>query len=256
MTELIIAILAGAVCGFLNTLASSGSAVTLPMLMFMGLSPIAANATNRIPVVLGALVAVVTFIRAGVIELDKAIQVLVPTCLGALLGAYIASHIQASQLKIVIAIAVLIALILLFTGLKKAVTQNLEQQPRYRWQEFSMLLFVGVWLGFIVIDGATYLLLVLVLSLRLTFIQANAYKNLALAVTSAIAVGLFALDGHIDWTIGLLMGVGSIVGAYLGAKLAMHALAKIWAFRLLVTIIILELINMTLNYFHVAIVPT
>ncbi|MCD8536802.1 MAG: sulfite exporter TauE/SafE family protein [Burkholderiaceae bacterium] len=256
MTELIIAVLAGAVCGFLNTLASSGSAVTLPLLMFMGLSPVAANATNRIPVVLGALIAVVTFIRAGVIELDKAIRILAPTCLGTLLGAYIASHIEASQLKLVIAIAVLIALILLFTGLKKAIMQDLEQEPRYRWQEFLMLLIVGAWLGFIVIDGATYLLLVLVLGLRLTFVQANAYKNLALAVTSAMAVAMFAMDGHIDWTIGLLMGAGSIVGAYLGAKLAMHELAKIWAFRLLVTIIILELINMTLNYFHVAILNT
>lgn len=254
--ELMIAILAGVICGFLNTLASSGSAVTLPVLMFMGLSPVAANATNRIPVVLGALIAVVTFIRAGVIELDKAIRVLVPACLGTLLGAYIASHIEASQLKLIIAIAVLIALVLLFVGLKKAIMQDLEQDPRYRWQEFVMLLFVGAWLGFIVIDGATYLLLVLVLGLRLTFVQANAYKNLVLAVTSAMAVALFAVDGHIDWALGLMMGLGSVVGAYLGAKLAMHHLAKIWAFRMLVTIIVLELINMTLNYFHVTIMHT
>lgn len=253
MTELVIAVLAGAVCGFLNTLASSGSAVTLPVLMFMGLSPVMANATNRIPVVMGALIAGVTFMRAGVIEPDKAVRILIPTCIGCLLGAYIATQIEASQLKLMIAIAVLIALVLLFAGLKKAIMQDLEHEPRYRWQEFAMLLFVGSWLGFIVIDGATYLLLVLVLGLRLTFVQANAYKNLALAVTSAMAVTLFALDGHIDWTLGLLMGLGSIAGAFLGARLAMHQLAKIWAFRLLVTIIVLELINMTLNYFHVAI---
>lgn len=256
MTALIIAVLAGAVCGFLNTLASSGSAVTLPFLMFMGLTPVAANATNRIPVVLGALIAVITFIRAGIIELDKAIRVLAPTCMGTLLGAYIATHIEADQLKLIIAIAVLIALVLLFTGLKKAIVQDLEHEPRYRWQEFAMLLFVGAWLGFIVIDGATYLLLVLVLGLRLTFVQANAYKNLALAVTSAMAVALFAMNGQIDWTMGLLMGAGSIVGAYLGAKLAMHELAKIWAFRALVIIITLELLHMTLNYFHVAILHT
>ena len=250
MEFLIIAVLTGAVCGFLNTLASSGSAVTLPVLMFMGLSPIAANATNRIPVVLGAAIAVWTFVRAGVIELDKAIRILAPTCLGTLVGAYVATQIQAGQLRLVIAIAVLIALLLVLVGLKDAITQNLEQASRYRWQEFVLLLFVGAWLGFIVIDGATYMLLVLVLGLRLSFVQANAYKNLAIAVTSAMAISLFALDGQIDWTIGLLMGLGSIVGAYFGAKLALHPLAKIWAFRLLVTVIVLELIQMGLKYHH------
>jgi uncharacterized protein len=248
--ELVIAILAGAVCGFLNTLASSGSAVTLPLLMFMGLSPVAANSTNRIPVLLGAVIAVITFIRAGVMELDTAIKVIVPTLIGTLIGALIASHIDPGKLKLMIAIAVLVALILLFAGLKNAVMQELEQSSRYRWQEFVMLLVVGAWIGFIVIDGATYLLLVLVLGLRLTFVQANAYKNLALAVSSAMAIGLFSLDGQIDWTIGGLMGLGSVVGAYIGAKLAMHSFAKIWAFRLLVTIIALELIHMGVTYFH------
>ena len=250
MEFLIIAVLTGAVCGFLNTLASSGSAVTLPVLMLMGLSPIAANATNRIPVVLGAAIAVWSFARAGVIELDKAIKILAPTCLGTLVGAYIATQIQADHLRLVIAIAVLIALLLVFVGLKDAITQNLEQASRYRWQEFVLLMFVGAWLGFIVIDGATYMLLVLVLGLRLSFVQANAYKNLAIAVTSAMAISFFALDGQIDWTIGLLMGLGSIVGAYFGAKLALHPLAKIWAFRLLVTVIVLELIQMGLQYHH------
>jgi uncharacterized membrane protein YfcA len=46
------------------------------------------------------------------------------------------------------------------------------------------------------------------------------------------------------------MGLGSIVGAYFGAKLALHPLAKIWAFRLLVTVIVLELIQMGLKYHH------
>ena len=246
--ELLIAVLAGAVCGFLNTLASSGSAVTLPALMFMGLSPVVANATNRIPVVLGAAIAVWAFIRAGVIELDKAVRILIPTCLGTLIGAYIATRIDAGHLKFLIAMAVLIALILVFVGIKDAIIRDLEQEPRYRWQEFLMLLLVGAWLGFIVIDGATYMLLVLILGLRLPFVQANAYKNLAIAVTSAMAISLFALDGHIDWTIGTLMGAGSIVGAYFGAKLALHHLAKIWAFRLLVTIIILELLHMGVVY--------
>ncbi len=65
---LVISAFGGFLCGFLNTVASSGSAVTLPLLVFMGLTPIVANATNRVPVVVAALIATITFLRAKVID--------------------------------------------------------------------------------------------------------------------------------------------------------------------------------------------
>ncbi|NDH56583.1 MAG: sulfite exporter TauE/SafE family protein, partial [Burkholderiaceae bacterium] len=71
--ELVIAAFGGFLCGFLNTVASSGSAVTLPLLVFMGLSPIVANATNRVPVVVAAFIATISFLRAKVIDWKIAI---------------------------------------------------------------------------------------------------------------------------------------------------------------------------------------
>jgi hypothetical protein len=53
--SLAIAGLAGLACGFLNSVASSGSAVSLPILMSLGLHAVDANATNRIPVLVGAI---------------------------------------------------------------------------------------------------------------------------------------------------------------------------------------------------------
>jgi len=44
---------AGILCGFLNTAASSGSAITLPLLLALGLPPAVANGTNRLPVLVG-----------------------------------------------------------------------------------------------------------------------------------------------------------------------------------------------------------
>jgi hypothetical protein len=47
-----IVIVAGLLCGFLNTVASSGSAVSLPILLWVGLHAVDANATNRVPVLI------------------------------------------------------------------------------------------------------------------------------------------------------------------------------------------------------------
>ena len=67
--QYLLAILAGIVAGIINTLAGSGSAVTLPMLVFLGLDPGAANATNRIGVIVQNVVGITTFARSGRMKL-------------------------------------------------------------------------------------------------------------------------------------------------------------------------------------------
>jgi hypothetical protein len=52
-------------------------------------------------------------------------------------------------------------------------------------REFFLFIGIGGWLGFIVLDGATYLLLALTLAVGLPLVQANAVKN-AVAVPATI----------------------------------------------------------------------
>src|SRR5207244_8935604 len=91
---------AGLVCGFLNTVASSGSAVSLPILMMMGLDPIAANATNRLGVLVGAMTATGTFQRANQIPWRMALRVLPSVTLGSAVGALLAEYLPARDIGI------------------------------------------------------------------------------------------------------------------------------------------------------------
>jgi len=247
--EIFIAVGAGLLCGFLNTVASSGSAVTLPLLIFMGLTPSMANATNRVPVLVGALIASITFLRAGIIDWKLAFKILTPTIIGSVFGASLAEYMPQNYIKLLIFIALLCAFILLFSGIKKLIENEFEEGIRYRGLEMVILFAVGLWLGLIVLDGATYMLLALIAFVRLPLIKANAYKNLAILATSVIALAIFSINGEVSWEIGSTMALGSIVGAFLGAKLALNSLAKVWTFRLLVTVILLELIQMGIKHF-------
>ena len=65
-SQILLIIVAGAFSGFVNTVASSGSAITLPLLIFLGLPANVANGTNRIPIVASSLVSLLTFHRAKV----------------------------------------------------------------------------------------------------------------------------------------------------------------------------------------------
>lgn len=111
-----------------------------------------------------------------------------------------------------------------------------------------IFLGIGVWLGFVVLDGATYMLLALTLAVGLPLIHANAVKSAALIPVSAIAMAVFAWKGHIDWVLGGVMAAGSIAGGLIGAKLAASPQARVWIFRLLVAVILAELAHLVIHY--------
>jgi hypothetical protein len=93
-----------------------------------------------------------------------------PVTLGSLLGALLALVIPGRDLALIITGAILIALALIFTKLKQIIESAATHDAHFGATEFVVFCLIGGWLGFIVLDGATYLLLglTLVLGLPLT----------------------------------------------------------------------------------------
>src|SRR4030095_13166706 len=88
-----IAIGAGFMAGIINTLAGSGSLFTLPVLIFLGLSPHMANGTNRVGILPQTFVGAITLYRKGNIKIGSDAYYIIPTVLGSVIGAYIALEI-------------------------------------------------------------------------------------------------------------------------------------------------------------------
>src|SRR5688572_32258045 len=89
---------AGLACGFLNTMASSGSAVSLPILMMIGLDPVTANASNRVPVLVAAISATVSFHRGGHLDWGLLGRIVLPVTGGAVIGAVLAEIVPGRYL--------------------------------------------------------------------------------------------------------------------------------------------------------------
>jgi hypothetical protein len=179
-----------------------------------------------------------------------------PVTLGSLLGALLALAIPGRDLGLIITAAILVALLLIFTKLKQIIESAATHDVHFGVTEFVVFFLIGGWLGFIVLDGATYLLLGLTLVLGLPLIAANAIKSALIVPTTVVAMGLFAYEGHLDMTLGLVMGTGSMAGGLFGARLAISPAGRVWVVRLLVTVILLELVHMTVHYvFHTHYTP-
>ena len=103
-------------------------------------------------------------------------------------------------------------------------------------------------MGFIVLDGATYLLMVLILMFHYDLIHANALKMLLGVATTLVPIAMFTGHGSIRWPEGLVMSAGSVAGGFIGARLTMHERAKFWIFRILVAVLVLEIIHLGVQY--------
>jgi uncharacterized membrane protein YfcA len=244
MTQHFLLLVGGMASGFINTLASSGSAISLPIFLFLGFEPHVANATNRLGVLAAACASTVVFARRGKIDWAHVPHVLAPTVAGAVLGALLADWLSDRDLRMVIILAVVMSLILVLAGTKRFLRAPKQEHLTFGWPQTGLLFLVGIWAGLIVLDGYTYLLLTLVLAVGYDLVGANAMKVIAgIGVTSA-AIALFADQAEVEWFAGGLMSFGGVAGAWVGAKLAASERSKVWVFRLLVITIVGEIVRM------------
>jgi uncharacterized protein len=239
---------AGLGCGLVNTLASSGSAISLPVLLAFGMSPLDANATNRLAVLFGSMMALRTFHLKAEVNWRAGLIMAIPATLGSAVGVLAAERIPGRSMGLVITAAVMAALILMVTKMRSVLERPQTGTAGITTAGMFALLGVGFWLGFIVLDGATYLLLVLILMFHFDLVRANALKALLGVTTTLVPIVMFANAGSIRWREGLLMSAGSVAGGYIGARLTMHERAKFWIFRTLIAVLLLEIVHLGIQY--------
>ena len=133
-------IAAGFLAGFINTFAGSGSLITLPMLIFLGLPANIANGTNRIAIIMQNAVAVGSFGQQKVLDVRRGLILAIPAVLGALVGAQIAVNLDEQMMRRVIGVLMLIMLIVVLTRPGRW----LEGRPEHRGDRpgwMQMLIF-------------------------------------------------------------------------------------------------------------------
>src|SRR3984957_10579934 len=141
-----------------------------------GLSPLDANATNRLTVLFGSLMALRTFAARNQVDWRAGLKMAIPTTIGSIAGVLAAERIPGRSMALVISMAVMEAFLLLVTRMKRVLERPMPGAAGITTAGMVTLVFVGFWLGFIVLDGATYLLLVLILMFHYDLIRANALK--------------------------------------------------------------------------------
>lgn len=213
----------GFVAGVINTLAGGGSNLTIPALMVMGMPADIANATNRVSVFLQGLVGSSGFKKHDALPLGDFKAMLVPLLIGSLFGALLASYAPQYLLKYLLLGAMLtVATIVLIRPSVIAppegtIALKVAETPMAWW----WLLLAGFYGGFVQAGVGFILITALAGALRYSLLAANALKMLTTLVFTALALGIFIINDQVLWIPGLILAAGSMLGAYLGVKIAL-----------------------------------
>ena len=238
--DFLIFAVAGVGTGIVNTLAGSGSLVTLPIFIFIcGLPAPVANGTNRIGVAIQSLVAARSFHKSGTTPLEGSAWIIAPALIGAVVGSRIAVDISETAMNYTIGGLMVFMLIVLTVNPKRWIQEHAAELHRNRRPlSIAVYFLIGVYGGFIQAGVGIFLLAGLVLMSRYALGPANGIKLLVVAAYSIPVLIVFFLQDQVHLGYGLLMAVFQATGAWIAVRFVVHVPnADVWIHRLLIVVV-------------------
>jgi uncharacterized membrane protein YfcA len=218
--------LTGFAAGFINTLAGSGSLITLPILILLGLPANVANGTNRVGVLVQNVVAVATFRRGRLLDVGTTWKLVVPSVLGSIVGAQLAVDLDEALLRKIIGALMLVMLASMFVQPERWLAEGAAPRRARAWLEIPLFFAIGAYGGFIQAGVGIFLLAALVLGAGFELVGANAVKNLIVLAFTAAALVVFVVNDQVQWMLGALLAVGQGAGAWLAVRMAVRRGAR------------------------------
>ena len=227
----------GSAAGVINVMAGGGSSLTLPTLIFMGLDGPTANGTNRVALMIQNIMGVWSFRREKVSRLSLSLKLAAWTLPGAIIGAIAAVNVSDAlfqRILGVILIGVVITMLIPRSG-KHETTQDGRSS---KWA-YPALFLIGFYGGFIQLGVGFLFMAVFYHVLRMDLVFTNMHKLTIVLIYTVPALLIFALNGNVNWILGLSLAAGNGCGAYWGARLAVRGGEKIIRYVLIVAVLIM-----------------
>jgi len=224
LEDSLILLTAAAAAGAVNALAGGGTLISFPVLLALGVPPIAANVTNAValcPGYFGATLAQRRNLEGAAAHL----KLCVPAALiGGLLGAWILVRTHERTFQALVPFMLFLASLLLAIQdkVREFVARRVSRGDGHTMRLLAALLVGagGVYGGFFSAGMSVILLAVVALTVDASFTRLNALKQvLAFAVNVAAAV-FFLFSDHLLWHVAIIMAAGALAGGAIGGRVA------------------------------------
>lgn len=218
---LLIMLLVGVVAGWVDAIAGGGGLVALPALLFTGVTPLEALATNKLQGTFGSFTAAANYTRRGWVDL-RSVRWLV---LGSLLGSTAGTVLVQSMSLVLVErlLPILLGVMALYFLVAPGFT-DAERRPRLdnRGYACTAAPTIGFYDGFFGPGTGSLFTLSAVTLLGASATRAVGLTKVLNFASNIASVTVFLVGGHMVWTIGIAMIAGQAFGAWLGSGMAIR----------------------------------
>jgi len=213
----------GFVAAFIDSTVGGGGLISLPALMGAGISPYYALGTNKLAGTISSATSSFTFIRNG--KFDKKLMVLLfPfSFLGAFFGAKTVLYVPQDLLQIMV--VVMMAVIFVYTLIHKRFGEDTTFKGFTRFSlglGIPLAFLIGFYDGFFGPGTGSFFVFVMVLLFGYDFVIAAGNGRILNLASNLAALGVFLWEGKVLFLPGLTMGVAMLLGASIGARVAIR----------------------------------
>ncbi len=237
-TSFIILATVGAIAGFLNVLAGGGSALTIPIMIFLGYDATIANGSNRIAIQVEALSAVAAFKKQKHADFPLSLRLSLMTLPGGILGAFYAVKIDdALFTKVLAVVMVLIIFSLMFP--KSELIEHAKNHKWKKWLAWPVMFAVGFYGGFIQ-AGVGFIIMATLLHLYgMDLVKINMHKVFIVMVFTVPAVLMFIYTDNVNWFAAIALSIGMVLGTWFAVKVSLKKGEKLVRIALGVSLLII-----------------
>jgi uncharacterized membrane protein YfcA len=228
--EMVAVALAGLTAGSINAVVGSGTLVTFPVLLAIGLPPVTATISNSLGLVPGNLTGAIGYRRELRGQRRLLARLFPASVLGALTGAFLLLHLPASAFEAIVPGLVALAVVLVAVQpllQRRLVTRRVgaaaDRQPSVGGRRLAALVAgayaTGTYGGYFAASQGVLQIGIFGLLLREPLQRLNAIKNVLTLGVNAVAALVYVIvaTDRVDWRAAALVAGGSLVGGYVGS---------------------------------------
>ena len=209
--------------GVMAAIVGGASVITFPVLLWVGLPPVTATASNLVAVSAGNMLAAMTD-RGNLPPFNRAFMgMMAASLIGAVIGAVLLLATPERMFEQLIPVLLGVATVLF--AFARQVTQWLRARAKARgeheWRmsvtSVPLVLPISIYGGYFGAGAGTLLLGVLTIATEGNYRRANVAKNLVSSLNTLAASVWFIIHGAVSWPQTLVMMVGCLAGGFCGA---------------------------------------
>ena len=222
--EVLAIVMAGLAAGTINAVVGSGSLITFPTLLAVGIPPVTANVSNSIGLVPGALSGAIGYRAELKGQGCRAARLVPASAVGASVGAALLLVLPDRAFSTIVPVLIVVGCVLVVLG--PTISAGVARRHAHRggvpvhgvWWTQPLVGLTGVYGGYFGAAQGIILLAVMGIGIDDDLQRLNAMKNVLAAVTNGVSGLIFVVVADVDWLVVLLIAIGSTVGGFVGAR--------------------------------------